>query len=452
MYLSHYSLNIKPFSISPDSRFLWLGEKYSEALATLKYGIQENVGFLLLTGDIGTGKTALINRLIREIDVPTLVASIPDPGLSIIDFFNVLASEFNLNMKFNSKGTFIIFFKKFIQNAYSLDHKVLIIIDEAQRLSLELLEEIRQLSNIELDHIKLLNIFFVGQSEFKKILMTRIGEATRQRIAVEYHIEPLTQKETTLYIQHRLKVAGANGEIFGPNAIREIYNFSCGYPRIINVICNHSLLTGYSKGLKSINEFVIRECASELSIRNYNKKKSEDNHPFLHKENIQKANKTYKLQSGRNGNLLLSVISKEDENFIKYNLKTLCRVIKQNEPVLVGKEEKYTKMPFVIYFKHNSLELLSRELQNLDKIANYYLKHAKLKISVGGYTDPLGNYWYNKKLTPYRAEIVKKLLIRKGVSPIHIKVFGTELENLISNNVKPAGIRKIHSAVIEFPF
>jgi type II secretory pathway predicted ATPase ExeA len=439
MYLSHYHLNIKPFSISPDSSFLWLGEKYSEALATLKYGIQENVGFLLLTGDIGTGKTALINRLIKEIDEPTLVATVPDPGLNIIDFFNFLAFEFNFNREFNSKGAFLIFFQKFIQNAYALDHKVLIIIDEAQRLSLELLEEIRQLSNIEFDHIKLLNIFFVGQSEFNKILMTEKGAVTRQRIAVKYHIEPLTQKETTLYIQHRLKIAGTNKEIFSPNAIKEIYNFSCGYPRMINIICNHSLLTGYSKGLKSINEFVIRECAAELSIWNYIKEKGKDKFPFSHKKITQKANKTYKLKSGRNGVIFLSVISKEEEDFIKYNLKTLCRVIKQNKPM-------------VIYFKHNSIELLNRKLQDLDKIANYYLKYPKSKISVEGYTDSFGNYWYNKKLTRHRAEIVKNLLIKKGVSPIHIKIFSSELENLISRNVKSVGRKKNYSTVIEFPF
>jgi general secretion pathway protein A len=219
---------MEPFSISPDSRFLWLGEKHSEALATLKYGIQANIGFLLLTGDIGTGKTALINRLIREIDVPALIATIPDPGLNIIDFLNYLAFKFNINRKFNSKGSFLIFFKKFIENAFALNQKVLIIIDEAQRLSSELLEEIRQLSNIELDHIKLLNIFLVGQSEFNKFLIKDINKATWQRIAVKYHIEPLTQKETAMYIRHRLKIAGATGEIFSPKAIKEIYNFSRG--------------------------------------------------------------------------------------------------------------------------------------------------------------------------------------------------------------------------------
>ena len=452
MYLSHYNLNKKPFSISPDSRFLWLGEKYSEALATLKYGIQANIGFLLLTGDIGTGKTALINRLIREINVPTLIATIPDPGLNIIDFFNYLAFRFNINRKFKSKGEFLIFFKKFIKNAYALDLKVLIIIDEAQRLSPELLEEIRQLSNIELDHKKLLNIFFVGQTEFNKFLIKEINKATQQRIAVKYHIEPLTQKETALYIQHRLKIAGATGEIFNPKAIKEIYNFSRGYPRMINKICSHSMLAGYSKDLKSIDDFVIRECAAELNIQNYINEKREDDLPFSNKKRIQNANKTYKFQSWKNKILTVAVLSKQEKDFIKSNFKTLFRVIAKSEFLRVGKGEEFTETPFIIYFKYNSIELLNWSLQVLSQIANYYLKYPKLEISIEGYTDSGGNYWYNKKLTRYRAEIVKTLLIREGVSPANIKVFGNKPENQISS-IKPAKrILKNYSAVIEFPF
>jgi general secretion pathway protein A len=151
MYLSHYNLSKIPFSISPDPNFLWLNEKHSEALATLKYGIFENKGFLVLTGNVGTGKTALINRLIKEISLPVLIATIPDPGLNITDFFKFLANELGLNEKFDTKGDFLILFKNFLLQAYSSDKKVLLIIDEAQRLSHDLLEQIRLLSNIELE-------------------------------------------------------------------------------------------------------------------------------------------------------------------------------------------------------------------------------------------------------------------------------------------------------------
>ena len=444
---------MEPFSVSPDSRFLWLGEKHSEALATLKYGIQANIGFLLLTGDIGTGKTALINRLVREIDIPALIATIPDPGLNIIDFFNYLAFKFKINRKFDSKGSFLIFFRKFIKNAYASNKKVLIIIDEAQRLSPELLEEIRQLSNIELDHTKLLNIFYVGQSEFNKFLIKEINKATWQRIAVKYHIEPLTQKETAMYIRHRLKIAGATKEIFSPKAIKEIYIFSGGYPRMINIICGHSMLIGYAEELRSINEFIIRECAKRLNIQNDVKEKHVNKLSFSHKKRVNKAEKTYKLQSWRNKIISVAVLSMVEKDFIESNLKSLFRYIKQSEHILIGKRNKFKETPYIIYFKYNSIELLNWSFQVLNEIVINYLKHPKLEISIEGYTDFCGNYWYNKKLTRYRAEIVKNLLIRKGVSAVNIEVFGNKPEEQISSQVKsPGKLINNYSAVIEFPY
>ena len=214
MYETYYSLKAKPFQITTDPKFLWLGEKHSEALATLKYGILENKGFLLLTGDVGTGKTALINRLVKMIDIAAIVATIPDPGLESMDFFNFLAVELKMNKKFNSKGAFLIDLKQFLLKASSVHKKVLLVIDEAQRLNNELLEQIRLLSNIEMDNRKLINIFFVGQSEFNGILMEDRNRAVRQRITVSYHIEPLTETETRQYIKHRLKVAGASPRNF----------------------------------------------------------------------------------------------------------------------------------------------------------------------------------------------------------------------------------------------
>ena len=266
MYETYYNLKAMPFQITTDPRFLWLGEKHSEALATLKYGIMENKGFLLLTGDVGTGKTALINQLIKMIDVAAIVAKIPDPGLSALDFFNFLAVEFKMNKKFDSKGAFLIYLKNFLHKAYASHKKVLLIIDEAQRLNHELLEQIRLLSNIELQNRKLINIFFVGQPEFNEMLREDRNRAVRQRISVNYHINPLSEAEAGKYIEHRLKIAGATYEIFDKDAIREIFSFSGGYPRLINIICDHALLTGYASDLKSINKKVIKECERELEI------------------------------------------------------------------------------------------------------------------------------------------------------------------------------------------
>ena len=266
MYENFYDLKAMPFQITTDPRFLWLGEKHSEALATLKYGILENKGFLLLTGDVGTGKTALINRLVKMIDVAAIIAKLPDPGLSSLDFFNFLAVEFRMNKKFDSKGAFLIDLKKFLLKAYAIHKRVLLIIDEAQRLNHELLEQIRLLSNIELQNRKLINIFFVGQTEFSEMLMEERNRAVRQRISVSYHIEPLAEIETREYIKHRLKIAGVTRDLFSKDAVREIHSFSAGYPRLINIICDHALLTGYASGVKSIDRKIILECEQELKI------------------------------------------------------------------------------------------------------------------------------------------------------------------------------------------
>ena len=152
---------MKPFQISSDPKYLWLGEKHQEALAVLKYGIMDNRGFLLLTGDVGTGKTTLINALINSLGDNIISAIIPDPGLELIDFLNYIANAFKLNKTCLSKGEFLAEFQTFLHNSHCDNKKVLLIIDEAQRLNPEILEEIRLLSNIEREDEKLLNIFFV---------------------------------------------------------------------------------------------------------------------------------------------------------------------------------------------------------------------------------------------------------------------------------------------------
>jgi general secretion pathway protein A len=266
MYLSHYNLKIKPFQISTDPKFLWLGEKHKEALATLKYGTLDNKGFLLLTGDIGTGKTTLINALIESVGDGTVIATVPDPGLEKLDFFNYIAYAFKLKKRFDNKGAFLVHFSHFLHDVYKKNKNALLIIDEAQRLNQELLEEIRLLSNIEKQDTKLINIFFVGQKEFNDILLANRNRALRQRITLNYNLDPLTERETGKYIQHRLKVAGLEENIFSSGAIREIVSFASGNPRLINICCDHALLTGYVKGLKKIDAKIIRECAEELKI------------------------------------------------------------------------------------------------------------------------------------------------------------------------------------------
>jgi general secretion pathway protein A len=286
MYLDHYNLKLKPFEMSPDPRFLWLGEKHKEALAALEYGIIESKGFLVLTGDAGTGKTVLINGLLKSTRVNAVIATIPDPDLEILDFFNFLSEEFQMNQTFETKGSFLIEFKQFLYDVYESEGKVLLIIDESQRLNHELLEQIRILSNIELNDRKLINIFFVGQSEFNEILREERNVAVRKRLAVSYNLEPLDHKETEKYIDHRLKVAGAAENLFTREAMRDIFYFSGGYPRLINITCDHALLTGYSKELKRIDDTVIAECRKDLQILSDTDKYQEEEESFEENQEI----------------------------------------------------------------------------------------------------------------------------------------------------------------------
>jgi general secretion pathway protein A len=266
MYLNYYQLAQKPFQINTDPAFLWFGEKHKEALATLRYGLHENKSFLLLTGDIGVGKTTVVNALLQLLDSNVTAVAIHDPGLEKLDFFNYIASEFDMPGNYVTKGSFINDFRKFLLNRHYQGGRVLLIIDESQLLTQELLEEIRLFSNLEKNGVKLINIFFVGQMEFNEILLRPENKAIRQRITVSYNINPLNEKETAEYIEFRLAVAGAYRKIFDKAAIREIYNFSNGYPRLINVIADRGLLTAYIKSVRQINKAIIQECARELDI------------------------------------------------------------------------------------------------------------------------------------------------------------------------------------------
>ena len=266
MYLSYYNLIESPFQINSDPRFLWLGEKHKEALATLIYGVQDQRGFLLLTGDVGTGKTTLVNALLEKLDDSILVGNITDPKLDLIGFLNVVSASLGRPEKSEKKEDFLQSFTRLLNEKYAEKKCVLLIIDEAHTLSTDHLEQIRLLSNIELPERRLISIFLVGQDELNETLTSYECRALRQRITLICRVEPLAEAETTEYIRHRLRIAGTDRELFSQAAVREIQRFSRGYPRLINNLCDHALLTGYVRQLRKITPSLIKECSEEMLL------------------------------------------------------------------------------------------------------------------------------------------------------------------------------------------
>ncbi len=266
MYLSYYQLKKQPFQIAADPEFLWLGEKHREGLASLKYGVLDNKGFLLLTGDVGTGKTTLINALVKSLGDEVVVARIPDPGMSKLDFMNFIARSFRIEQEFDRKEPFLYHLEQFLNAASGQNKTVLLVIDEAQRIEPDLLEEIRLLSNIERPEKKLLNIFLVGQNEFNDILSRPGSRALRQRITINYALEALDEEETGELIRHRLWVAGAGYDIFSAEAIEEIHALSHGLPREIIIICDHCLLTGYVRDEQIISKEIVVASAEAFRL------------------------------------------------------------------------------------------------------------------------------------------------------------------------------------------
>ena len=266
MYLEHYNLKEMPFQISLDPKFIWLGKKHQEALAFLKYGALYNRGFVLITGDLGTGKTTLVNALLERFDKDIIVANVANPIMEKLDFLYCIGSEFNIDMKSGGKDDCLIQFSRFLENCDSENKKVLLIIDEAHRLRQELLDLVQLLSNIKREDKELLNIMFVGQNEFIDIISNKKNLALKQKITINFHINPLRWSEICEYILHRLNVAGSIKSIFTASAIGAIFSFSKGHPRLINIMCDHALLAGYVNGVNRINEEIIKECADELHL------------------------------------------------------------------------------------------------------------------------------------------------------------------------------------------
>jgi general secretion pathway protein A len=267
MYRQFFGLVRRPFEMAPDPAFLYLGEAHREGLATLLYGVQSRKGFVLLTGEVGTGKTTLLHALLGQLDANTASAFIFNPRLTPLDFFRVLFDEFGISKPCHSKAEYLIALNEFLIERLERNETALLIIDEAQNLPPEMLEEIRLLSNLETPSHKLLQIMLVGQPELNDLLARPELRQLRQRIVLRHHLRPFDATELDAYIDERLRLAGYTGAgIFKKSARRRIYEVTGGVPRLVNIVCDGALLTAYGRGQSVIGGEVILEVARDLAL------------------------------------------------------------------------------------------------------------------------------------------------------------------------------------------
>lgn len=270
MYLPFFGLNEKPFAITPDPRYLFLSERHSEALAHLLYGITEAGGFVQLTGEVGTGKTTTIRSLLAQTPKNAEVALILNPRISAPEFLLTICEELGVGVPDSAIGSvkeLVDILNSYLLRAHSQGKRVVLVVDEAQNLAPDVLEQVRLLTNLETETQKLLQIILIGQPELRDILDRVDLRQLAQRVTGRYHLDPLSADECASYIRHRLRVAGATSDIFSPAALRETYRLSRGVPRLINVICDRALLGAYTQDRHRVTPAIVRRAATEVFDR-----------------------------------------------------------------------------------------------------------------------------------------------------------------------------------------
>lgn len=266
MYTNFYGLRERPFEITPDPRFVYLSENHKEALAHLRYAMREGKGFTVITGDAGTGKTTLVHMLLRKLEGNIRTSYIFNPILDRADFLNYICDDLGIKSAgMRSRGQILTALHNFLLDCFTRREKVFLIIDEAQSLAAALLQEVRLLTNLETARHKLLHVILLGQLELDQILNQPRFRPLKQRINVRYRMQPLTLKETKEYILYRLRRAGAeNPSLFDNAAVKEIYRYSTGIPRLINIVCDNALLAGFSLEERRISKSIILNVIGEL--------------------------------------------------------------------------------------------------------------------------------------------------------------------------------------------
>jgi general secretion pathway protein A len=277
MYEDYYGFTEKPFSLTPDPKYLFKSASHASAFELLQYAVRRREGFVVITGDIGTGKTTLCRALLDQIDRKTFTALVLNPFLSEEDLLRLILQEFGVVSRDEikrgrlagvTKQELIETLNEFLLSLQGIGAQALLIIDEAQNLPLQVLEQIRILSNLETAKEKLLQIVLVGQSNLKDLLKREELRQLDQRVSIRYDLKPLTREETSAYIQHRLSVAGGGAAVsFVPKALGRVHQFTSGIPRLINLLCDRALLTAYSSHTNRVAADVVESAAASLELQ-----------------------------------------------------------------------------------------------------------------------------------------------------------------------------------------
>ncbi len=267
MYLSFFGLNEKPFAITPDPRYLYLSERHAEALAHLLYGINEAGGFVQLTGEVGTGKTTVVRSLLAQTPQNAEIALILNPRMTAPEFLLTICEELGIGVPDSATQSLkdlVDILSHYLLRAHGAGKRIVLVVDEAQNLAPDVLEQVRLLTNLETNTQKLLQIILIGQPELRDLLGRTELRQLAQRITGRYHLCPLVRQETAAYVLHRLRVAGATSDIFTARALAEAHRLSGGVPRVINVICDRALLGAYTQDRHRVTASMIRRSAEEV--------------------------------------------------------------------------------------------------------------------------------------------------------------------------------------------
>jgi general secretion pathway protein A len=269
MYTRYFGLIEKPFAIAPNPRYLFMSELHREALAHLMYGLSSEGCIILLTGDVGTGKTTVCRCLMDQLPEDTDIALILNPKLTITDLLKTLCEELKIDIPATAPTikTYIDHLNAYLLDAHSRGRNTALIVDEAQNLDIEILEQLRLLTNLETNTNKLLQIILIGQPELRNILSDPKLSQINQRITTRYHLEPLKVNDVTTYIEHRITIASGTGRnvLFSDKAIRYVAKISKGIPRVINILCDHALLGAYADNSDHVDLRIMKKAAGELA-------------------------------------------------------------------------------------------------------------------------------------------------------------------------------------------